>query len=122
LDFVDFALSRSLEANRSVKLTPVKWAFDNNLTGQVKKISASIDWSRVEAVLMQYYSVGTRRPSMFSGALKPFPKLQDKPESEAGEGCTASYLMVIMGPIRFTLRKWMPESIGCLQSSNPLLA
>jgi IS5 family transposase len=45
LDFADFALSSSLEANRSVKL--------------MEKISASINWSRVEAVLMQHYTVGT---------------------------------------------------------------
>jgi len=45
LDFADFALSSSLEANRSVKL--------------MEKISASINWSRVEAVLMQNYTVGT---------------------------------------------------------------
>jgi len=42
LDFADFALSSSLEANRSVKL--------------MEKISASINWSRVEAVLMQHYT------------------------------------------------------------------
>jgi IS5 family transposase len=45
LDFADFALSSSLEANRSVKL--------------MEKISASINWSRVQAVLMQHYTVGT---------------------------------------------------------------
>ena len=45
LDFADFALSSSLEANRSVKL--------------MEKISASIDWARVEAVLMQHYTAGT---------------------------------------------------------------
>ena len=45
LDFADFALSSSLEANRSVKL--------------MEKISASINWSRVETVLMQHYTVGT---------------------------------------------------------------
>jgi len=45
LDFADFALSRSLEANCSVKL--------------MGKISASINWSRVEAVLMNNYRVGT---------------------------------------------------------------
>ncbi|GAB6909886.1 transposase (fragment) [Desulfosarcina cetonica] len=45
LDFADFALSSSLEANRSVKL--------------MEKISASIDWHRVEAVLMQHYTVCT---------------------------------------------------------------
>ena len=45
LDFADFALSSSLEANRSVQL--------------MEKISASINWSRVEAVLMQHYTVGT---------------------------------------------------------------
>jgi IS5 family transposase len=44
LDFADFALSSSLEANRSVQL--------------MEKISASINWSRVEAVLMQHYTVG----------------------------------------------------------------
>src|SRR5210317_382517 len=45
LDFADFALSNSLEANRSVKL--------------MEKIDAAINWSRVEAVLMQHYTVGT---------------------------------------------------------------
>ena len=45
LNFADFALSRSLEANRSVKL--------------MEKISASIKWSRVDAVLIQHYTVGT---------------------------------------------------------------
>jgi IS5 family transposase len=45
LDFADFALSSSLEANHSVKL--------------MEKISASINWSRVEAVLMQHYTVDT---------------------------------------------------------------
>ena len=45
LDFSDFALSSSLEANRSVKL--------------MEKISASINWFRVEAVLMQHYTAGT---------------------------------------------------------------
>ena len=45
LDFADFALSSSLEANRSVKL--------------MEKIDAAINWSRVEAVLMQHYTVGT---------------------------------------------------------------
>ena len=45
LDFADFALSSSLEANRSIKL--------------MEKIDAAINWSRVETVLMQHYTVGT---------------------------------------------------------------
>lgn len=43
MDFADFALSSSLEANRSVKL--------------MEKIDAAINWARVEAVLMQHYTV-----------------------------------------------------------------
>ena len=45
LDFADFVLSGSLEANRSAQL--------------MEKISASINCSCVEDVLIQHYSVGT---------------------------------------------------------------
>jgi hypothetical protein len=63
LVLVDFALSSSLEAKCSVKLTPVKLAFENDLTGQVEKISSSIDWSRVEVVFMKHYTVCASQPS-----------------------------------------------------------
>jgi transposase, IS5 family len=45
LDFADFALASSLEANRSLKL--------------MEKLEATLDWSRVDVVLMQHYTVGT---------------------------------------------------------------
>ena len=45
LGFADFALSSSLKHNRSLKL--------------MDKISHSIDWDRINAVLMSHYTVGT---------------------------------------------------------------
>ena len=45
LGFADFALSSSLKHNRSLKL--------------MEKIADSIDWSRIDAVLMANYSVGS---------------------------------------------------------------
>jgi len=45
LDFADLALASSLKNNRSRKL--------------MQKIEASIDWSRVESILMLHYTVGT---------------------------------------------------------------
>ncbi len=56
LGFADLALSTSLAANRSVKL--------------MEKINATINWARVEAVLMSHYTVGTSR----EGA-KAFPPI-----------------------------------------------
>lgn len=49
LDFADFALESSLEANRSVKF--------------MIQLAAAIDWSRVQAVLMSHYTVGTASES-----------------------------------------------------------
>ena len=45
LGFADFALSSSLRHNRSLKL--------------MEKIADSIDWARIDAVLMNNYTVGT---------------------------------------------------------------
>ena len=45
LGFADFALSSSLKHNRSLKL--------------MEKIADSIDWDRIDAVLMSHYTVGT---------------------------------------------------------------
>jgi IS5 family transposase len=45
LGFADLALASSLEHNRSIKL--------------MEKISDSIDWKRIESVLMSHYTVGT---------------------------------------------------------------
>ena len=45
LDFADFALESSLEANRSVKF--------------MQKLSTTIDWPRVQGVLMSHYTIGT---------------------------------------------------------------
>ena len=45
LGFADFALSSSLKHNRSLKL--------------MDKISNSLDWSRIDSVLMNHYTVGT---------------------------------------------------------------
>ena len=47
LGFTDFALSSSLKHNRSLKL--------------MDKISQSIDWARINAVLMSHYTVGTSK-------------------------------------------------------------
>ena len=45
LGFADYALSSSLKHNRSLKL--------------MEKIADSIDWNRIDAVLMNNYTVGT---------------------------------------------------------------
>ena len=45
LGFADYALSSSLKHNRSLKL--------------MEKIADSIDWTRIDAVLMNNYTVGT---------------------------------------------------------------
>ena len=45
LGFADFALASSLEHNRSLKL--------------MVKLEKSIEWSRIESILMSHYTVGT---------------------------------------------------------------
>ena len=45
LGFADLALASSLKYNRSLKL--------------MEKIDKSIDWSRVETILLSHYTVGT---------------------------------------------------------------
>ena len=45
LGFADFALASSMKHNRSLKL--------------MENLNASIDWSRIEAILMNSYSAGT---------------------------------------------------------------
>lgn len=45
LDFADLALASSLKHNRSLKL--------------MEKLNNSIDWSRIEEILMSHYSTGT---------------------------------------------------------------
>jgi hypothetical protein len=45
LGFADFALSSSLEHNRSLKL--------------MVKLDKSIEWSRIESILMGHYTIGT---------------------------------------------------------------
>ena len=45
LGFADLALASSLEHNRSVKL--------------MEKLDNAIDWSRVETILLNHYTVGT---------------------------------------------------------------
>jgi len=45
LGFADLALASSLKHNRSLKL--------------MEKIDKAIDWSRVEAILSNHYTVGT---------------------------------------------------------------
>ena len=45
LGFADFALASSLKHNRSLKL--------------MEKLDKSIDWSRIESILMGHYTVGT---------------------------------------------------------------
>ncbi len=45
LDFADLALVNCLEHNRSIKL--------------MEQLSASINWSRVESILLSHYTVGT---------------------------------------------------------------
>ena len=45
LGFADFALASSLKHNRSLK--------------NMKKLNKAINWSRVEEILMNHYTVGT---------------------------------------------------------------
>ena len=45
LGFADFALASSLKHNRSLKL--------------MNKLNKSIEWSRIESILMGHYTVGT---------------------------------------------------------------
>ena len=45
LGFADFALASSLEHNRSLKL--------------MVKLEKSIEWSRIESILLSHYTVGT---------------------------------------------------------------
>jgi len=45
LDFADLALANCLEQNRSIK--------------HMEQLSGTIDWSRVQAILLSYYTVGT---------------------------------------------------------------
>jgi IS5 family transposase len=45
LDFADLALANCLEQNRSIKL--------------MEQLSGSINWSRVESILLSHYTVGT---------------------------------------------------------------
>jgi hypothetical protein len=45
LGFADLALASSLEHNRSIKL--------------MEKLNKSIDWIKIDAILMAHYTVGT---------------------------------------------------------------
>jgi len=45
LGFADFALANSLKHNRSLKL--------------MDKLNSSLNWDRIESILMSHYSVGT---------------------------------------------------------------
>jgi len=45
LDFADLALANCLEQNRSIKL--------------MEQLSGTINWSRVESILLSHYTVGT---------------------------------------------------------------
>ena len=45
LGFADLALASSMKHNRSLKL--------------MEKLNAAIDWTRVETILMNHYTVGT---------------------------------------------------------------
>ncbi len=45
LGFADLALASSLKHNRSLKL--------------MEKLTKSIEWSRIEAILLSHYTVGT---------------------------------------------------------------
>jgi hypothetical protein len=45
LDFADLALKNWLEQNRSIKL--------------IGQLSATLDWPRVESLLLSHYTVGT---------------------------------------------------------------
>ena len=71
LDFADFALSSFLEASRSIKM--------------MEKIDAAINWSRVEAVLLQHYTVGTIR-HIANLEIDSFRKALVKPRIQYGPG------------------------------------
>ena len=45
LDFADLALAKSLEQNRSIKL--------------MEQLSCTINWSRVQSILLSHFTVGT---------------------------------------------------------------
>ena len=45
LGFADFALASSMKVNRSLK--------------NMEKLDKAIDWSRIEAILMNHYTIGT---------------------------------------------------------------
>ena len=45
LGFADFALASSMKHNRSLK--------------NMEKLDKAIDWSRVDAILMNHYTIGT---------------------------------------------------------------
>ena len=90
LGFADFALASSLKHNRSLKL--------------MEKLDKAIEWSRVEEILMNHYTIGTSNegadaypPLMLFKCLmlqKLFniDAIGDNPQKRDWNGCPQYYL------------------------------